>query len=84
MKLIDGKVLLQKVRECKAKQHSENNDYRTGYISAMSTVEGIIADLASVDAIPVEWLEKYMREPILKTGIHNILYLWQKEQEAKA
>lgn len=64
-RLIDGDDLMNEVKECKVMQQSTNSDYRTGYISAMSTVEGMIADqflendevLYEIDAIPMEWLE---------------------------
>jgi hypothetical protein len=36
-----------------------------------------------VEAIPVAWLEKWKQEPALQQTVHNILLLWNKEQEAR-
>lgn len=34
--------ILEEIKELKRKQNNQNQDYRTGYFSALSTVEGII------------------------------------------
>ena len=36
-----------------------------------------------VEAIPVVWMEKWKHEPALQQTIHNILFIWNKEQEAR-
>ena len=36
-----------------------------------------------VEAIPMVWLEKWKREPALQQTIYNILFMWNKEQEAR-
>lgn len=35
--------ILEEIKELKRKQNNQNQDYRTGYVSALSTVEGLIA-----------------------------------------
>lgn len=45
--------ILQEIKKLKCNQDSENQDYRTGYFSALSTVEGVIAGLND-GWIPVE------------------------------
>ncbi|QUO31573.1 DUF551 domain-containing protein [Faecalicatena sp. Marseille-Q4148] len=45
--------ILQEIKELKRKQNNQNQDYRTGYFSALSTVEGVIAGLND-GWIPVE------------------------------
>jgi ribosome-associated translation inhibitor RaiA len=37
--------LEKELKNLKIRQNSENTDYYTGYISAVSTIEGIIAEL---------------------------------------
>lgn len=95
MRLFDADVLLAEVAECKTKQNSMNQDYVTGYLSAMSTVEGMIASTDAVEAIPIEWLAQkrdnetfsvlmniYGRgDKDLIHSIHKVLELWRKEQE---
>ena len=39
--------LKEEIRRLKMNQHSENGDYLTGYMSALSTVEGIMAEWES-------------------------------------
>jgi len=92
MRMIDVDPVLLEIKECKVMQQSENSDYRTGYISAMSTVEGIIADRiiagVEIDAIPVEWLKaqntstEYYKT-VQGQAVELVLELWQKEQEAR-
>lgn len=92
MRMIDVDPVLLEIKECKVMQQSENSDYRTGYISALSTVEGIIADRiiagAEIDAIPVEWLKaqntstEYYKT-VQGQAVELVLELWQKEQEAR-
>lgn len=36
-----------------------------------------------VEAIPVEWIRKQEKEPLLQHGVHGLLFLWDKEQEAQ-
>ena len=45
--------ILQEIKELKRKQNNQNQDYITGYMSALSTVEGVIAGLND-GWIPVE------------------------------
>ena len=49
MIVIERNRIAECVRELKKKQDSENSDYATGYLSALSTVEGILAVLPSYD-----------------------------------
>ena len=36
-----------------------------------------------VEAIPVEWIRKHEKEPILQQGIAGMMYLWRREQEGR-
>lgn len=47
--------ILKEIKDLKEKQNSSNQDYATGYFSALSTVEGIISGVKENDGwIPVE------------------------------
>lgn len=47
--------ILEEIKDLKEKQNSSNQDYATGYFSALSTVEGIISGVKENDGwIPVE------------------------------
>lgn len=43
--MISADALKKQIAKTKKCFHSENNDYMTGYISALSVVEGLIAYL---------------------------------------
>ena len=49
MMVIEKEFLTKWVAEFKKQQNSENRDYYTGYMSAMSTVEGMIAMMPEYD-----------------------------------
>lgn len=52
--LISRSALLKEVRRCKeAVETCANHDYMVGYASALSGVEGQVADAPAVDAAPV-------------------------------
>lgn len=38
---------------------------------------------AAVEAIPVEWIRKHEKWPIMQQGIAGMMYLWQREQERR-
>ena len=88
-RLIDADKLRAEVKECKVMQQSENSDYRTGYICAMSTVEGMIADILladeQVDAIPIRWIQGkigYMQckgNPWTAESLEWLLKAWAQE-----
>lgn len=50
--MIDEKILLEQIKTFKRSQKSVNCDYLTGYISALSAVEGMIAEQPKVG----EWI----------------------------
>lgn len=52
-RLIDADALAEEITKVKRCINSGNSDYLTGYISALSGVEGLIAYQPSVDAQPV-------------------------------
>ena len=92
MRLIDADALRAKIAECKAKQCSTNMEYVIGYFSAMSTVEGMIADALTIEAIPVEWLkQQFYDNPSSQWAekCRDVFTGWQKwqrlqkEQEAQ-
>ena len=49
MIVVEREALAKWIREMKQKQDSGNRDYVTGYLSAMSTVEGMLAILPAYD-----------------------------------
>ena len=62
MDLISREVVLEKVKHLKSTiKECAYNDYYTGYVCALSGVEGMLAHQPTVDAAPVvkgEWIEK--------------------------
>lgn len=54
VRLGDLDALKKEIVDLKLKLRSENQDYYTGYICALSVVEGIIAYAHTIDAVPVE------------------------------
>lgn len=50
---IDAEPLKKEIADWKRTIHSENTDYQTGYMSALSVVEGMIAEQTAVDVEPV-------------------------------
>lgn len=68
MRLIDAYALMDQVKALhKAVDTSAiNTDYDTGFHSATSTVQGLIAYMPTVDAVPVvhgHWCEGNSRQP---------------------
>ena len=57
--MIDEKKLIEEIADFKRCQKSKNCDYLTGYISALSAVEGMIAELPKVG----EWIPVSERLP---------------------
>lgn len=49
----DVEPLKKQIADFKRAVKSENSDYLTGYISALSTVEGMIAEQPSADVVEV-------------------------------
>jgi len=52
-RLISADALAEEIAKVKRCIRSENSDYLTGYISALSGVEGQIAYMPTVDAVEV-------------------------------
>lgn len=63
--------VLEEIKDLKKKQNSSNQDYATGYLSALSTIEGIISGVKENDGwIPVE--EKLPEEgELVKVTVHS-------------
>lgn len=53
MRLGDLDALKKEIVDLKLKLRSQNQDYYTGYICALSVVEGLIAHSPTIDAPPV-------------------------------
>ena len=51
---INAKPLKKGIADLKRTIHSENTDYQTGYMSALSVVEGMIAEQPAADVEPVK------------------------------
>lgn len=90
--LVDGKLiyagcLAKRIAEWKKNLKSKNQDYLTGYMSGLSVVEGMIADMPAIPAIPVEWLRNLRKDERATLddveSIDWILAWWQQEQEAQ-
>lgn len=57
--------ILEEIKDLKEKQNSSNQDYATGYFSALSTVEGIISGVKEDDGwIPPEEVTEEMYKDI--------------------
>lgn len=59
-RLIDADALKKEIVDFKLNLHPWNQDYGTGYFSALSVVEGMLAYAPTVDAVPVvhgRWVE---------------------------
>lgn len=76
--------ILEEIKKLKCNQDSENQDYITGYMSALSTVEGIIAE-ENDGWIPVE--ERLPEEGTYVMCCFDdgaVDVLWQNWQEDKS
>ena len=81
MRLIDADALKARIEQ------EEDREYdATGYLLHMTDSLPVIDNAPTIDAIPVEWLQKkrkYASEgDSLDVGIAEVLDMWQKEQEA--
>lgn len=56
---INAKPLKKEIADLKRTIHSENTDYQTGYMSALSVVEGMIAEQTTANVIPEESILKF-------------------------
>ena len=52
-RLIDANALKKEIVDWKVNLHPQNQDYATGYFSALSAVEGMLAYVPTVDAVEV-------------------------------
>ena len=52
-RLIDANALKAEIVDFKVNLHPQNQDYGTGYFSALSVVEGMLAYAPTVDAVEV-------------------------------
>lgn len=50
---VDADALAKEIADFKKYFKSENSDYLTGYLCALSGIEGRIAEQSTVDAVPV-------------------------------
>ena len=55
--LIDANELKRIVRNLKGKQNGANCDYYTGYMSALSAIEGVIAGMTAFDTSCIRWVD---------------------------
>ena len=47
--VVPVEILIAEIYKLKCQQDSKNQDYYTGYMSALSTVEGILAEMGEED-----------------------------------
>lgn len=90
MRLIDADALILEsydkcVEECACCKESVGMiHYVRGHKFKTHDRCGLIVNAPTIDAIPVTWIQKHMNEPIMAQGIHALLYMWRKEQEANS
>lgn len=68
MIMIERDFIARWVKELKKKQNSENRDYYTGYISAMSTVEGMLALVPEYDTDRLSEMPQHQRPGLFTPG----------------
>jgi hypothetical protein len=86
MRLIDADALNKMLVDAQTECKRNGGNFRVG---VLSNVRENIANVPTIDAIPVEWLEAHSREYYEDWGtepvtVENALREWRKEQEAKA
>lgn len=63
------------------------NDLLAAYDAAHKGPPGgarkLMEEAPAVDAIPVDFLTQYEREPLLKDAVYKIKYIWYKAKEEK-
>lgn len=83
---IDAEPLKKEIADFKRTIHSENTDYQTGYMSALSVVEGMIAEQPAAEVEPVRqgvWCTKYRSgTPIAKGVVSSCCDMWNERQTA--
>lgn len=76
-KYIDAVPLHKEIRDFKRTVKSPNSDYMTGYICALSVVEGMIFNAPTADVVEVrhgEWKKLYDKAPRYVCTACNHLY----------
>ena len=70
MELIDRQELAQQIHYMKVAVNTINTDYNTGYHSACSGIEGLIASIPTIEAEPKHgrWEHKIVTEDYHVTG----------------
>lgn len=58
---------MEEIKNLKAKQDSENQDYCTGYLSALSTIEGIVSGVKKNNG----WISVNERLPEIPEGTED-------------
>ena len=84
MRLIDADALKARIEQ------EEDREYdATGYLLHMTDSLPVIDNAPTIDAIPVEWIEKWRQDAIRRGDglaldmLDWLLGEWQKEQEAR-
>ena len=80
-RLIDGDRLRKQMSEDYAQSVSKisNPTVKAIVEKAVETFDGYVVSAETVDAIPVPWIRKYMKEVGL-TDVKYMLETWEKEQ----
>ena len=72
------RAILDEIRALKrSAEKFGNHDYMTGYVSALSALEGFIAGLPAVDAVPVvhaHWIDRDGKTWCSECGASNKAY----------
>ena len=80
-RLIDGDKLRKQMSEDYAQSVSKisNPTVKAIVEKAVETFDGYVMSAEAVEAIPVPWIRKYMKEVCL-TDVKYMLETWEKEQ----
>lgn len=78
-RLIDADALDRFLAEAQAQCKKNDGNFRFG---VLSNVRANIANVPTIDAVPVEWLRKWPKSLREGAYVRDILTDWQKEQEA--
>lgn len=83
---IDAEPLKKEIADFKRTVKCDNSDYLTGYICALSAVEGMIAEQPVADVEPVRrgvWCTKYRSgTPIAKGVVSSCCDMWNERPTA--
>ena len=89
MRLIDADEVYKILESCEIRKATIGNpltDWEHGYTCGIERGESEIECAPTVDAIPVEWIENYLRNyrymaPIEKNFVREMIKAWEERKE---